>query len=1340
MVDTTIPVITLTADATVTVEVGTTYTDAGATATDNYDGDITSNIVIVNNVNTAIVGTYTVTYNVTDANGNAANEVIRTVNVVAFNSPPTGILTTISLNQNDDDRNINLTDGITDPDGDDLTVENFNVTYKYKDGSGNVTQVNNGSLYNKFADVVNTASLNGNNLSVNTTLSNFLSGDTEGEIVINYDVTDGIYSISVDNKIIITGENDAPISEDEVRNQVIVTDVNGVDVLTDILEGLIVNSSVVDATDPDLGDVITYEISPNTNIDPAAGILTFNADGSYVFEAEEHFYGEVNLEYFIEDSFGAESGPYSVLIQVAESPDDDGIPSKLEVLGKSKDLDNDGMPDRKQNYISHFPMSNYSDFTAAQNWVNGNGGNQPDQEKYGAILIGNISDEAGNFDSSNYISDPNAKLKDLAMVEKPTSLSANIPAVFNSDFYQFSVIPEPGTDLTDLDGNPSNGLQTRIVLDLPTGIEATTYIKQDASGNYFSFKDDQDLTTFDDGATLIDTNGDGLINRIVITLTDNAPGDSDPEVGKITDPGSLGSFAPVVENYTTSSFNENQLVNVLLYDVNDINTNNDTDLEGDVLAYTISDTNSDIVKAAIKIDINTGELKVKDTTAFDFEAFVNNVGVANLEVNIIVSDQNGNTDNAQISIPISNIDEVPKILNATNINYLEQQNPTVVVLDIETLPDYQDSTTFEILTGQDGASMQIDASTGELRFKNSPFFADKQSYTVSVKATDIIGNSDTVTLTISILPLPIITGNDTINILEGATNVETYTANESVVWSISGTDATLFRIDSNTGVLTFNTAPDFDSPTDNNQDNTYELIVNATNANNNVSALAVNIIVGFLDLDDINPTITVADITVNVAANSCEAISVDLGTPITGDNRSVASTTNNAPTSFPIGETQVIWTVTDAAGNTATATQIVTVVDTIDPVAIAQDITIDIGNNPFIEITEADVNAGSTDNCSIVSIIFDVSRFDCSMYGENTVMMTVTDASGNTNTTSFVVTVTNCDRDSDGVLDEDEVTDGTDPLNPDSDGDGVLDGTEKTDGTDGLDSCDFVLASQTVTPSTAWNITDCDSDGVSNADEVTDGTDPLNPDTDGDGVLDGTEKTDGTDGLVTCDFVVSSQTVAPSTAWNTADCDSDGVTNADEVTDGTDPLKADTDGDGVIDGTEKTDGTDGLDFCSSIPSNITLLVSQDYLDADCDDDGLSNGDEIGPDVNNPIDSDNDGVLDYLEYNNHTTPIEDELEVFNLLTPNNDGKNDVFVIRNIDLYPENTIEIFNRWGAKVYNASGYGQNGRYFTGVSNARGVISQSSLLPTGTYFYILKYKSSSGELKERKGYLYLTR
>ena len=244
-------------------------------------------------------------------------------------------------------------------------------------------------------------------------------------------------------------------------------------------------------------------------------------------------------------------------------------------------------------------------------------------------------------------------------------------------------------------------------------------------------------------------------------------------------------------------------------------------------------------------------------------------------------------------------------------------------------------------------------------------------------------------------------------------------------------------------------------------------------------------------------------------------------------------------------------------------------------------------------------------------------------------------------------------------------------------------------------------------------------------------------DSDGDGVADDIEEDDGTDPTDPCNFIQSSQTFTTSSVWNNSDCDNDGVTNLDELSDGTDPLNPDTDGDGVIDGTEKTDGTDGLDLCSSNPSNITLSVSQEYLDADCDGDGLNNGDEIGPDVNNPIDSDGDGVLDYLEFNNYTTPIEDNLEVFNLLTPNGDGDNDVFVIRNIELYPENNLKVYNRWGVKVYDVSGYGQNGKYFNGESDGRATIKRSTSLPTGTYFYILNYKVN-GEMKERKGYLYL--
>ena len=80
--DTTAPVITLVGDAVVDLSVGDTYTEEGATATDNVDGDISANIVIGGDtVDTNTAGQYIVTYNVSDAAGNAAAEATRTVNV-----------------------------------------------------------------------------------------------------------------------------------------------------------------------------------------------------------------------------------------------------------------------------------------------------------------------------------------------------------------------------------------------------------------------------------------------------------------------------------------------------------------------------------------------------------------------------------------------------------------------------------------------------------------------------------------------------------------------------------------------------------------------------------------------------------------------------------------------------------------------------------------------------------------------------------------------------------------------------------------------------------------------------------------------------------------------------------------------------------------------------------------------------------------------------------------------------------------------------------------------------------------------------------------------------------
>jgi chitodextrinase len=84
--DGTAPVITLNGASTINLNVGDTYTELGATANDNVDGDLTSSIVITGTVNTNAIGTYTVNYNVSDAAGNPATQVSRTVNVTAVST------------------------------------------------------------------------------------------------------------------------------------------------------------------------------------------------------------------------------------------------------------------------------------------------------------------------------------------------------------------------------------------------------------------------------------------------------------------------------------------------------------------------------------------------------------------------------------------------------------------------------------------------------------------------------------------------------------------------------------------------------------------------------------------------------------------------------------------------------------------------------------------------------------------------------------------------------------------------------------------------------------------------------------------------------------------------------------------------------------------------------------------------------------------------------------------------------------------------------------------------------------------------------------------------------
>ncbi|NQX81015.1 MAG: DUF11 domain-containing protein, partial [Flavobacteriaceae bacterium] len=95
-----------------------------------------------------------------------------------------------------------------------------------------------------------------------------------------------------------------------------------------------------------------------------------------------------------------------------------------------------------------------------------------------------------------------------------------------------------------------------------------------------------------------------------------------------------------------------------------------------------------------------------------------------------------------------------------------------------------------------------------------------------------------------------------------------------------------------------------------------------------------------------------------------------------------------------------------------------------------------------------------------------------------------------------------------------------------------------------------------------------------------------------------------------------------------------------------------------------------------------------------------------------------------------------LLVYNEFSPNADGFNDVFEIRCLsDEYPENRLEVFNRWGSVVYTKNNYDNT---WDGKTNVSGSIGGSGTeLPSGTYFYVLDLKDGS---IPKQGWIYIVR
>lgn len=151
-----------------------------------------------------------------------------------------------------------------------------------------------------------------------------------------------------------------------------------------------------------------------------------------------------------------------------------------------------------------------------------------------------------------------------------------------------------------------------------------------------------------------------------------------------------------------------------------------------------------------------------------------------------------------------------------------------------------------------------------------------------------------------------------------------------------------------------------------------------------------------------------ADITANTSAGDCFA-TVSFTMPYTQDNCGIDTVVQTmgdpSGSQFPVGTTTIEFTATDVNGNVSTCSFTITVTDNEAPVAVCQNITIQLDASGNASITAADVDGGSTDQCGVASISIDMDTFDCSNVGDNNVTLTVTDVNGNTSTCIAIVTV-----------------------------------------------------------------------------------------------------------------------------------------------------------------------------------------------------------------------------------------------------------------------------------------------------------------------------------------------
>jgi hypothetical protein len=262
--------------------------------------------------------------------------------------------------------------------------------------------------------------------------------------------------------------------------------------------------------------------------------------------------------------------------------------------------------------------------------------------------------------------------------------------------------------------------------------------------------------------------------------------------------------------------------------------------------------------------------------------------------------------------------------------------------------------------------------------------------TVILTVNDLNGNSDTASAVVTVMDTiapEVIT--QSVTVFLDATGAASITTTEINAGSNDACGVSTIMLDSTSFDCVETGA------------NTVTLTVTDVNGNSNTATATVTV------LDTIAPVAIAQNVTVYLDANGTASITTSDIDNSSSDNCSIATLALDS-TSFDCGEVganTVILTVTDASGNTDTASATVTVMDTIAPTVITQNVIVYLDVNGEATITTTMIDNGSFDNCSIATISLDSTNFDCSEEGDNVVTLTIIDANGNTNSATAVVTV-----------------------------------------------------------------------------------------------------------------------------------------------------------------------------------------------------------------------------------------------------------------------------------------------------------------------------------------------